>query len=130
MNTPTLITIYLQTTSLADCIADLIALGVLLPPTKMPEMSKSAPASTPQQFTSPTGVMLDYLGQLVATPAVVDSSKFPPTVTKEAVMLPGEFANVYLTPPALPLAEKFTGAVFTHGTVVLPSPAKPRRVLA
>jgi hypothetical protein len=118
-------TIYLQTISRADCIVDLIGMGILnapLPPSQ---------GITPPEYVAPAGVTFDYIAAMVATPAVLDASIMPPAVITPAVMQEGERANLYLSGPAEALAAVLPiGRTLIHGTTVIPAPANPRRVLA
>ena len=125
-----MIDLYLETTSRADCIADLAALGLLTVPPAAPDGMPPAPDCVPAP-----GVALDYIGPMVQTPAVLDTGTFPPTVITPAVFYPGERANLRLFGPEADVAAQAAAlraaAPMPHGTVVLdPAPAQPKRVWA
>lgn len=125
-----MIDLFLQATSRADCIADLAALGLVTIPPASPGGRPPAPDCMPIP-----GIALDYIGQLVKTPAVLDASAFPPTVTAPAVMYPGERANLRLFGPdadqQAQAAAIRAASPMPHGTTVLdPTPATPKRVWA
>jgi hypothetical protein len=122
-----MIDLYLQTTSRADCIADLAALGLVTIPPAAPEGQPPAPDCVPAP-----GVALDYIGQLVQTPDVIDASTLTPTVTTPALFYPGERANLRLFGPDTDVqaqaAALRAASPMPHGTTVIdPPPAQPKR---
>jgi hypothetical protein len=108
----TTVDLYFQTISRADFLADLLAL----------QLASEIHGSGGAQILPVGGVELDYVGQLIQTPAVFDTGVFPPTITTPAVFYPGERANLRLTgPDAEAHALVIAAATLAHSTLLAPA---------
>jgi len=110
------IDLYFITGSREEFLSDLYALGLV----------------TPYQvsYEACLGVAIDYIGELVETPAVLDYTQTPIAVTTAATLFPGYRASLRLTgPDAAAQAEAIAAADMEHTELLLPEdvPAQQMR---